>query len=201
MKERLLTYLFPVFMVITTVAVGQDRIILINGDKVSAYVTEVRLQEVAYKKADNPEGPLYIIPKQQIYMIQYANGTKEVFSFEMNAPSESENYMVSQPARPSENLYLKGKTDAGMFYNKRGSMWGTFGATIVFAPVGLATGIVLGVVPPKIEDTVPNYQLLEMPEYKKGYVKKAKGKKWGAVAMGFGLGIATNIIVYSLINN
>ena len=201
MKERLTICLFSVLMMIATLASAQDTIITIDGEEISATIVEVRLNEIAYKKENNPTGPLYIIPHQQVYMVQYANGTKEIFSYEMSSPSRSVDHTTSTPSMTSENLYLRGKGDANLYYNKQGSMWGTFGATIIFAPVGLATGIILGVVPPKIEDTVPQYDLLQHPEYKSGYVKKARGKKWGRVALGFGLGIATNIIVYSLVNN
>ena len=201
MKDRLTIGLFSVLMMVVTLASGQDTIITIDGEEISANVVEVRLNEVAYKKQNNPTGPLYIIPHQQVYMIKYANGTKEVFSYEVSSPSQPADRPADHISMSPENLYLQGRRDADIYYRKRGSMWGTFGATVVFAPVGLATGIILGIVPPKIEDTVPDYQMLQSYEYKQGYIKKARGKKWGSVALGFGLGIATNIIVYSLVNN
>lgn len=56
-----------------------DKIILRNGDVIEAKVTEVGEKTVTYKKCDNLEGPTYTKSKSSVFMIQYVNGTKDVF--------------------------------------------------------------------------------------------------------------------------
>lgn len=59
---------------------GQDNIILKNGDEIQAKVLEVAPDVVKYKKWDNQEGPVYTSAKAEIFMIKYANGSKDVFT-------------------------------------------------------------------------------------------------------------------------
>ena len=55
-----------------------DNIILKNGEEVSCIVTEVGILEVKYKKCDNLLGPVYAIKKGDVFMINYANGSKGI---------------------------------------------------------------------------------------------------------------------------
>ncbi len=64
---------------------AQDVIILKTGDEVKAVVSEIGLDVVKYKKAENLNGPLYTLEKAKIFMIKYENGTKDVFT-ESTAP-------------------------------------------------------------------------------------------------------------------
>ncbi len=57
-----------------------DILILTNGTEIESKVEEIRINEIAYRKCDNPLGPLYVIEKEKIFMIKYKNGTKEVIS-------------------------------------------------------------------------------------------------------------------------
>ena len=68
----LLTILFSRLM-------SQDNIILRNGEEIKAKITEVTITEVRYKKWDYQDGPIYSILKNEIFMIVYQNGTKDVF--------------------------------------------------------------------------------------------------------------------------
>lgn len=54
-------------------------IILKNGDIIKAVISEVGVNEVKYKKCENLGGPVYSILKKEVFMIKYANGTKDVF--------------------------------------------------------------------------------------------------------------------------
>jgi len=58
---------------------AQDIIIKKTGDEVKVKITEVGLDNVKYKKYDNIDGPIYTIPKYEIFMIKYENGSKDVF--------------------------------------------------------------------------------------------------------------------------
>jgi hypothetical protein len=56
-----------------------DKILLRNGDEIQAKVLEIGLSSVKYKKCENQEGPLIEIKKNDIFMITYSNGSKDVF--------------------------------------------------------------------------------------------------------------------------
>lgn len=56
-----------------------DKITLKNGDEIFARIIEVGSKTVKYKRCDNPDGPLIIANTENVFMIKYANGTKEIF--------------------------------------------------------------------------------------------------------------------------
>jgi len=64
---------------------AQDVIILQNGDEINAVVLEVGTSEIKYKRFENKEtSPVYSLYKNDVFMIKYADGTKDVF----NKPKE-----------------------------------------------------------------------------------------------------------------
>ena len=65
---------------------AQDIITLKSGDDVEALVQEVGELEIKYKKFENPDGPNYTLKKAELFMIRYANGSKDVFAD--NKPSD-----------------------------------------------------------------------------------------------------------------
>ena len=74
MKKLLLVLLcFPL------IGLGQDNIILKDGEEISAKVLKINSENVEYKKSSNLEGPTYTLDKKDIFMIKYENGEKEVF--------------------------------------------------------------------------------------------------------------------------
>ncbi len=58
---------------------AQDEIHKKNGDVMEAKVIEVGTRVITYHKANNPEGPIYKIDKDDIAKISYANGTEDNF--------------------------------------------------------------------------------------------------------------------------
>jgi hypothetical protein len=56
-----------------------DEIIFRDGTESKAKVIEITPTEIKYKKCDNLEGPTYIAKKAEVFMIKYANGSREVF--------------------------------------------------------------------------------------------------------------------------
>ena len=59
---------------------SQDIITLLNGEDIYAIVQEIGDIYVKYKRIDNPNGPNHTIKKSDIFMIMYANGSKDVFN-------------------------------------------------------------------------------------------------------------------------
>ncbi len=68
-----------------------DRIILKNGDESMVKILEITPNDVKYKKCDSPDGPLYVVKKADVFMVQYANGTKDVFKAENNSTQNTSN--------------------------------------------------------------------------------------------------------------
>jgi hypothetical protein len=56
-----------------------DIIITKDGDEIEALVSEVGIETIRYKRCGNKDGPDYLIRKNQVFMIKFKNGDKEVF--------------------------------------------------------------------------------------------------------------------------
>ncbi len=56
-----------------------DKIVFRDGTELMAKILEVSQDEIRYKKCEMPEGPFFVSRKTDIFMISYANGSKEVF--------------------------------------------------------------------------------------------------------------------------
>ncbi len=67
--------------ILTTAAIAavsaQDRITLRDGSTIKAKVKEVSTRTITYKKWDNPDGPDFIIGKNNVQTIRYANGSQD----------------------------------------------------------------------------------------------------------------------------
>lgn len=75
-----------------------------DGSEVRAKVTEVNVTDVKYKRCDNQDGPSYVTKKSDLFMIKYANGTREVIKTEPEvkntAPSASTfQYKSNKPVK------------------------------------------------------------------------------------------------------
>jgi len=58
---------------------AHDVIILRNGAEIKAKVTEIALLEIKYKRFENLDGPVVVVPKSDVFAIVYENGTCEEF--------------------------------------------------------------------------------------------------------------------------
>ena len=68
---------------------AQDTLTMRTGENVIVKVIEVGTSEVKYKKLDNLNGPDFSILKSELSMIQYENGSKEVFKEDIKINQES----------------------------------------------------------------------------------------------------------------
>lgn len=80
---------------------AQDTIFLKNSEKIAVFVKEVSQTEVQYKKAELPDGPLFIINKSDIGKIVYKNGYTEVIK--MASAVEEKPFVVQYQATPDIN--------------------------------------------------------------------------------------------------
>ncbi len=72
--------LLALLTVLASAAHAQDILTKRNGDELPVKVVEITPAEVKFRRADNPDGPLISVWKSEVYMIRYANGTKEIVS-------------------------------------------------------------------------------------------------------------------------
>jgi hypothetical protein len=79
-----------------------DVLVFKDGSEIKAQVKEIGTTEIKYRRCDTPDGPTYISRKSEIFMIKYANGTREVIKSE-DVPEVKR----TQPKSPnvSENTY------------------------------------------------------------------------------------------------
>lgn len=82
-------YFFLLIFLLSNSLFAQDLIILKTGDEIQAKVIKVGTQEVEYKKWTNQKGPVYTLEKDDIFMIKYQNGDKDVFQGNSSSGSEA----------------------------------------------------------------------------------------------------------------
>jgi hypothetical protein len=184
MKKALL---LPLLTLLLQVALAQDVILKLDGEEIPARVLEITLEAIRYQHpADSLQADTLHVPRTEVFMIRFANGTKEVFS--ENLPENQ--VPEEQPLRPDQ-MYLKGQHEALRYYKGSGAMWGA-AASSLFWPYGLAGAIVIGGVPPRINPVnVSDIRLLRDANFVRGYEKQAHRRKMGRAAIGAGIGTAT----------
>ena len=93
-------FLFVAIVFIFTGLSAQDLIIKKNGEEINAKIEEVGVSDIKYKKTDNIEGPVFTLLKENVFMIKFQNGTKEVFANETKRTNQAEN--EANPLPPAE---------------------------------------------------------------------------------------------------
>ena len=78
-----------------------DVVMFRTGEEIKAKVSEITPTEVKYRKCSMPDGPLFSNRRTDIYMIRYANGTKQVF--EMETPSARSGTAVAATGAPARH--------------------------------------------------------------------------------------------------
>ncbi len=103
---------------------AQDIIYKKTGDEIKAKIEDINSEEVKYKKFENQQGPSYFIPKSEVFMVVYENGTKKVFN---DTPSKdyskpkSADYGSKGTPYASKDMFYEGITNVSIGYG-----WGTF---------------------------------------------------------------------------
>jgi hypothetical protein len=100
MKIKLLFVLMAFFF--TANLFAQDVIVLTNAQRIDAIVLEIGINEVKYVKANNPNGPTFLVPKTDINCIIYANGDIDTFNEEKKATSQKNTTAKTQNSYEKE---------------------------------------------------------------------------------------------------
>lgn len=108
MKTTIRTIIAMAFLSLGISSYAQDTLIMANGAYLPARVLEVNTSEIKYKKADNPDGPTFVVSKSEVSSIRYKNGTVDKI---VNAPSNSgpvNTYVAPPPPPPDPKIYPSG---------------------------------------------------------------------------------------------
>ncbi|GGG37335.1 hypothetical protein [Hymenobacter glacieicola] len=84
MTRILFTFLF---VLVGVVVQAQDLLTKSSGEELQVKVLEITPTEIRYKRTDNPDGPLITVRRTDVFMIRYANGTKELLGGASALPS------------------------------------------------------------------------------------------------------------------
>lgn len=191
MKQNLITLMLTLML---QGAVAQDYIVKLNGDEIPARVLEITLDEILYHHPDSAKELTSRMPKPEVFMIRFENGTKEVFT-QNQAEKDTATVRLLSP----DQLYQLGSQDALQYYKGNGVMWGSAASTALLFPYGLAGAVVLGIMPPDVHpNKVSDTALLAYPEYVLGYEKQAKKKRRRKALAGAGIGSAVAVTVIGI---
>src|SRR5260221_7014766 len=136
--------LFLVIGITSITAKSQDVIVTKKGEEIKAKIMEVGLSTIKYKKSDNLNGPVFEVPKLDVFMLKYENGTKQML---VDAPVFSGTMACDQGTKDAKKYYRNGNAAAR----------GTFFTTLL-------TGGVLGLIPAIITSShTPKNENLDYP--------------------------------------
>lgn len=108
-------FVFYSFLCFVFYTSAQDILYTTVGTKISVKLMEVNLTDIKYKDFSNLEGPMYVISKSQIVLIQYANGVNEVINENPSPYSPKKDdaanisNAVAQKKAEQPNLYYMNK--------------------------------------------------------------------------------------------
>lgn len=94
-----------------------DVLVFRDGTELRVKIKEVGQNEIKYQKCDLPDGPNYINRKSEIFMIKYANGTREVVRVEAQSPAQNteiKSYKSTKFHRENHPLALASVISGGL---------------------------------------------------------------------------------------
>ena len=176
----------------------QDILTLKTGEEINAKVLEINSSEVKYKPSDNPNGPLIVIMKSDVFMIKYENGKKEVFNETTNKPKVQD--VVKDSSASDSAMIVLAEKDASENYTSAGPSIGTGIATLVNPLIGLIPAAICSSNSPQDENlNYPNEKWMKNESYAKSYRQKAKEMKSTSVWTTFFAFTIIDIGIYSLL--
>lgn len=79
MKTKYYLWFLTILFIFPVLLKSQDVIFKMDGDEIEAKVIEVTEEVIKYYKYNKTEGPLYSINVDNVFMIKYPDGSKDVF--------------------------------------------------------------------------------------------------------------------------
>ena len=193
-----------------------DVIIKTNAEKIEAFIQEVSNKEVRYKKANNPEGPTFVIELDEIATILYSNGDVQVLEHKAQSEQTNDNNVSESSVlikkyddfyylgdrRMSEDEYLAfiqtNCQEAWDSYQKGRKLWktgwGLLGAGAAVLSVGMAC-VIYGSI------QLPQAKPEGSPWYKEAYGSLVSGAVLTPIGAGLCLGSIPCLVVGGLKKN
>lgn len=91
-----------VLMSLSLAVSAQDIIVTRDNKRIDANITEVSGDNIRYKKANSPDGPVFVMPVKDINSIVYKNG--DVQTFEETTATQSQPAAVSATPAPKSEV-------------------------------------------------------------------------------------------------
>lgn len=189
------------FMLTALLGYSQDLIVKKSGEEVIGKIVKVGEDTIHYRMLSEEKGPMRFVLRNDVASMQLATDPSQRQLNQL--PQGSDEYATASattagaaPMRSgtAEELMFQGRQDAMLYYKGQGPFWGTAGATFLFPPAGLLTGIITAATPPNIDNLFhPNYQMMKDPVYRESFRKQAHKRKVGKAAAGFGIGFGSLI--------
>jgi hypothetical protein len=118
---------------------AQDTMILQTGEELQVIVKEVGVETIWYKKLANPDGPDYSIPRADVFMIKYENGTQDVFGAAKQEKPQVVLYTRKEPVLSCLfSILLPG---GGQYYNGEYKKGGIMTGLFFLSYIGMAASI------------------------------------------------------------
>ena len=181
---------------------AQDKVLLKTGDELEVQLLEVTATEIAYWKTGQPEGPIFRLGKDQILLLTFANGDKEVMQATPVPTATPAPPTPAEVQAKQKSLRQKGKKDASMHYKGKNSGAGWTAATVlVFSPLfGLIPAAAFSVNEPSDSNlNYPDETLMEEYAYQKAYIEEAHRKKKSKVWTSYGMSSAIWLLLILLL--
>lgn len=176
-----------------------DEIILKNGDELRVKVIEIAETIIKYRRCDNLNGPIYSIPKADVFLIKYPNGTRDVFvenDNEKNASSQDSSEKNETLVDKKSSQDRKSEIDREQ-QPKKGSGLGT--ASFILSLLGLIFLIIATISPIGLLFTIMCC-LLSLVSLIVGIVGVSKSNTtWGKVASIIGIIISTTLMLFVIL--
>ncbi len=99
----------PVFTGTKTYLNNCDTLYLRKGGEIAGKVIEINPTEIKYKKCDNLDGPLIVIPKNDVRYIRYTNGITEEIPYEV--------VQVKNVSQKLDELRIQRDTENSLWYS------------------------------------------------------------------------------------
>ncbi len=100
-NERFLVLLLTIISM--NLLQAQDIITKRTGEDIKAKILEVGINEIKYKNFDNQNGPTYSLLKNDILIIRYENGTKDLF----NQNNTKNNVLINESETKKDEIISK----------------------------------------------------------------------------------------------
>jgi hypothetical protein len=205
MKKTFATTVFVFFSLV--ICFSQDVITKKTGEDIQAKILEVDQTNIKYKKFDNLEGPSFIVPKSDVLIVRYSNGTKDIFTEEKTISTDvkavtidTKTALADTQTNPSD-ICDQATNDSKTNYIGRNSGTGwVLATTALFSPlIGIIPAVACSASKPTDQNL--NYKdskLMKNNAYNKCYTDEAYKTKKNRIWTSFGVGAGAWLVIILL---